>query len=34
MVRTYEEELKFLEKHNNYWIIKKGFVPNMRVSYF
>jgi hypothetical protein len=30
MVRTFEEELEYLEKHKNYWIIKKGFVPNMK----
>lgn len=33
MSRTFEEELKFLVKKNaNCWTIKKGFVPNMKVS--
>lgn len=32
MSRTYEDELKYLVKQNeNCWIIKKGFVPNMKV---
>ncbi len=32
MPRTYEEELKFIERINSYsWRIKKGFVPNMNV---
>jgi tRNA-splicing ligase RtcB len=35
MVRSYQEELEYLEKLNNYsWRIKKGFVPNMKVNYF
>lgn len=33
MVRSYDEELKYLEKISaNAWKIKKGFVPNMKVS--
>lgn len=33
MGRTYEEELEFLVKNNEYsWTIKKGFVPNMKVN--
>ncbi|XP_054168428.1 RNA-splicing ligase RtcB homolog [Oppia nitens] len=32
MVRTYEEELQYLQKYNNKWIIKKGFVPNMKTE--
>lgn len=32
MPRTYDEELKFIERINsNSWRIKKGFVPNMNV---
>jgi hypothetical protein len=32
MPRTYDEELKFIERINSYsWRIKKGFVPNMNV---
>jgi len=32
MPRTYEEELKFIERINGHsWRIKKGFVPNMNV---
>jgi hypothetical protein len=32
MPRTYDEELKFIERINNHcWRIKKGFVPNMNV---
>jgi hypothetical protein len=32
MPRTYDEELKFIERINgNCWRIKKGFVPNMNV---
>lgn len=32
-VRSYEEELEYLEKiSHNLWRIKKGFVPNMRVE--
>ncbi|XP_074593862.1 rtcB RNA ligase [Brevipalpus obovatus] len=32
-VRSYEEEIKFLEKVSpNTWAIKKGFVPNMNVE--
>lgn len=32
MVRSYQDELQYLEKLNNYsWRIKKGFVPNMKV---
>jgi tRNA-splicing ligase RtcB len=32
MIRSYDEELKYLEKINDYsWRIKKGFVPNMKV---
>ena len=36
MGRTYNEELKYLEKVSaNSWKIKKGFVPNMKVrDYF
>ena len=31
--RTYEDEIKFIEKiSHNTWRIKKGFVPNMRVE--
>jgi tRNA-splicing ligase RtcB len=31
VVRTYEEEMEYLEKLNDYsWRIKKGFVPNMK----
>jgi hypothetical protein len=33
MPRTYQEELKYLEKLTPHsWRIKKGFVPNMNVS--
>ncbi|CAF1316811.1 unnamed protein product [Rotaria magnacalcarata] len=33
MPRTYDEELKFIERINNHsWRIKKGFVPNMNVE--
>ena len=33
MSRSYQEELNYLERINEYsWRIKKGFVPNMRVS--
>lgn len=33
VVRTYNEELKYLEKISNCcWKIKKGFVENMNVS--
>jgi tRNA-splicing ligase RtcB len=33
VVRTYQEELEYLEKINNCtWRIKKGFVPNMKVK--
>lgn len=33
VVRTYEDELQYLEKLNDYsWRIKKGFVPNMKVN--
>ena len=33
MPRSYDEELKFMEKVNPYcWRIKEGFVPNMKVS--
>ena len=33
MVRSFNEELGFLERINqNCWRIKKGFVPNMKVS--
>lgn len=33
MSRSYEDELKYLEKLNDYsWRIKKGFVPNMKVN--
>ena len=32
MPRTYDEELKYIERINNHsWRIKKGFVPNMNV---
>ena len=32
MPRTYDEELKFIERINSHcWRIKKGFVPNMNV---
>ena len=32
VVRTYEEELKYLERiDDNRWRIKKGFQPNMKV---
>ena len=32
VVRTYQEELKYLEKVGNCtWRIKKDFVPNMKV---
>ena len=32
MIRSHDEELKYLEKINDYsWRIKKGFVPNMKV---
>lgn len=32
MSRSYQEELKYIEKINDYsWRIKKGFVPNMNV---
>jgi tRNA-splicing ligase RtcB len=32
MVRTYQEELEYLERINPFtWRIKKGFVPNMKV---
>ena len=34
-VRTYDDELKYLERLNDYsWRIKKGFVPNMKVVNF
>ena len=33
VVRTYNEELQYLEKISGHaWKIKKGFVPNMKVS--
>jgi tRNA-splicing ligase RtcB len=33
MSRSYEDELQYLEKLNDYsWRIKKGFVPNMKVT--
>ena len=33
VVRTYEEELKYLERvDENRWRIKKGFQPNMKVQ--
>jgi len=33
VVRTYEEELKYLERiDDNRWRIKKGFQPNMKVE--
>ena len=33
MSRSYQEELNYLEKLNDYsWRIKKGFVPNMNVE--
>jgi hypothetical protein len=32
VVRTYDEELQYLERLNAWtWRIKKGFVPNMKV---
>lgn len=32
VVRQYQEELKYLEKINEWsWRIKKGFQPNMKV---
>ena len=32
VVRTYEDELEYLEKINDHcWRIKKGFQPNMKV---
>lgn len=35
VVRTYEEECKFIERVDKCsWKIKKGFVPNMNVSLF
>lgn len=35
VVRTYQDELKYLEKISNCcWRIKKGFVDNMNVRYF
>lgn len=35
VVRQYQEELKYLEKINEYcWRIKKGFQPNMNVIFF
>lgn len=34
VVRKYEEELQYLEKITDYsWRIKKGFQPNMKVSF-
>ena len=33
IVRTFDEEMKYLERLNDYsWKIKKGFVPNMNVE--
>lgn len=33
VVRTYEDELEYLEKINDHcWRIKKGFQPNMKVE--
>lgn len=33
MSRSYNDELQYLDKiTSNCWRIKKGFVPNMRVS--
>ena len=33
MDRSYEDELKFIVRNNKFnWQIKKGFVPNMKVS--
>lgn len=33
IVRTYDEELSYIEKlSNTSWLIKKGFVPNMKVG--
>ena len=33
--RSYQDELNYLEKLNDYsWKIKKGFVPNMKVNQF
>ena len=33
MSRSYQEELNYLEKLNDFsWRIKKGFVPNMNVE--
>ena len=32
MSRSYQEELQYIEKINDFsWRIKKGFVPNMKV---
>lgn len=34
MSRSYNDELQFLDKiGSNCWRIKKGFVPNMQVSF-
>ena len=33
VVRTYDDELEYLEKMNDHcWRIKKGFQPNMQVE--
>jgi tRNA-splicing ligase RtcB len=33
VVRTYEDELEYLERINDHcWRIKKGFQPNMKVE--
>jgi len=33
MSRSYQEELNYVERINDYsWRIKKGFVPNMNVN--
>lgn len=35
MARTYDEEIKYVEKIGPVqWKIKKGFVPNMKVKIF
>lgn len=34
VVRTYDDELKYIEKLSEVsWRIKKGFVPNMKVNH-
>lgn len=35
MIRSYEEDLEFIERISDVeFRIKKGFVPNMNVSFF